>query len=836
MRRFSLVLVFFCALAMAQEVKPRPEQQPTVPPTATAATNAPNSNAVYQKLRHARLSGDAVTLNGYTLTRDAGVFTLSGTVSFLEPVEGKVTGAVFSGQGTFTLTPPIAVEKRNLAILTKEEKITEDFSDLVLRFTDNTYDELKKAGASAAAGSDGALTDVNNYLRTKVRYNLHARLLMDVLNPQAPGMFAAFIKGKKYSSHWMFVVDPQASTLSASMAPEEVLLSIPDWNESNFGMWASFHLSDEYASGKANAPHLRVIDIEDQNIDATIEKSARLSGVVETKFKSNVDGLRVVSFDLFRRLRVSSVVDASGAPLEFIQEDRDEDADFAVILAKPLAAGQEFTIKTTYAGPDAIRNEGGGNYYPVARDNWYPSAGGFEDFALYHVRLSVPKGLTVVATGTRLSEENVGSQNVTEWQSEAPQTVAGFQFGKFKKQEKTLKDGIVIQGFANSDVPDMIKSLQRGVEEEQSAGVGPHQPGGGPQGAPEQMVGANFGNMTTTGMITKAMAEAEASSHLYMDYFGDIGMKRIAMTQQTATNYGQAWPQMIFLPMTSFYDSTIRAQLGMSAAAGYFKVVAPHEVAHQWWGHAVSWKSYRDQWMSEGFSDFSASLFLQKIFGQGEYLKFWEDEHKMLVLKNKFGYRPNDIGPVTLGYRLDNPKSGAGATRALIYAKGAFILHMLRFMMWSNQSGDQPFKDMMHDFVATYQGKPASTEDFKAIVEKHMSQDMNLDGNGKLDWFFNEYVYGTQLPDYSLKYTIGQDASGPNITVDVKQANVDPNFKARVALYLELANGKIVRLGTSPMTGNTQFNQTISLSSLRDKPKRAILNYNYDVLGTIDGQ
>jgi hypothetical protein len=68
----------------------------------------------------------------------------------------------------------------------------------------------------------------------------------------------------------------------------------------------------------------------------------------------------------------------------------------------------------------------------------------------------------------------------------------------------------------------------------------------------------------------------------------------------------------------------------------------------------------------------------------------------------------------------------------LIYPKGAYILHMVRMMMWSAKNGDQNFRDTMHDFVQTYSGKPASTEDFKAMVEKHMTPEMDLDGNRRM--------------------------------------------------------------------------------------------------------
>ena len=74
----------------------------------------------------------------------------------------------------------------------------------------------------------------------------------------------------------------------------------------------------------------------------------------------------------FRTLRVQSVT-ADGQSLSFIQEDKKEDAEFAVILAKPLAAGESFTITSTYGGKEIVSNEGGGNYFPVSRDNWFPN-------------------------------------------------------------------------------------------------------------------------------------------------------------------------------------------------------------------------------------------------------------------------------------------------------------------------------------------------------------------------------------------------------------------------------------------------------------------------------
>jgi aminopeptidase N len=77
-------------------------------------------------------------------------------------------------------------------------------------------------------------------------------------------------------------------------------------------------------------------------------------------------------------------------------------------------------------------------------------------------------------------------------------------------------------------------------------------------------------------------------------------------------------------------------------------VVTPHEVAHQWWGHTVGFAYGRDQWMSEGFADMSASLFITLIErNPRKFIEFWNDEREMLLEKNAQGFRAIDVGPLT---------------------------------------------------------------------------------------------------------------------------------------------------------------------------------------------
>lgn len=768
------------------------DDRPTIPVIAQEA----NSDVVYKALRVIG-TGEMRSVKDFVLKRDAGTFTFSGTFTFLSPVRGKVTGAVFLGHGTFELTPPIEVEKKSLAELTKEPALHEEFEEAVFRFTDNTYDEVKMVSptpsASASAGGDPveALARVQRYLRKDRKYNLDGRILEDVLRAQPGGLFWAFIRGRRVSNKLLFTIDPHGLN-AFNLAPEEVALS--SYEDQKRGTWAAFHFSEEYASHLARgSQYTLTIDIEHQKLDATIDKSGRLDGISQTTFVSTVDGLKVVPFDLFHSLRVRNVLDGPGKALDFIQENKDEDADFSVILSKPLSKGERMTITTVYGGKDAVIAVGRGYYFPVARDNWYPNTT-FGDYATYELTLRVPKQLTMVATGIPRRTHIEGGQSVSEWKADVPQAVAGFNFATYKKEEAQSLDGkYKIEVYANTDAGSISSLLRREV------------------------------------------GEAQLAIQLYTDYFGPAPYQRLALTEQPANNFGQSWPALVYLPHLSFQD--VYGGASNAYSHGFWRAVAAHEIAHQWFGHTVGIPSYRDNWLSEGFAQFAASLYLQFVFSEQPdtyrgFLKEWKDE---LLQKNREGKRPIDVGSVTMGYRLGNSKVGFDVNR-LIYAKGGYILHMLRMMMWNQRDKDNAFKSMMHDYVSSYYNRLSSTEDFKEVVERHMTREMDQEGNGKMDWFFNQFVYGTFLPDYKLEASFVPAPGGLTMNAKITQSNVDETFTMPVPIYFDFGNDKVVKVGAVKMVGNSSIPLSLPLTGISEPPKRVLLNYNFDILSTSNGK
>ncbi len=114
-----------------------------------------------------------------------------------------------------------------------------------------------------------------------------------------------------------------------------------------------------------------------------------------------------------------------------------------------------------------------------------------------------------------------------------------------------------------------------------------------------------------------------------------------------------------------------------------------------------------------------------------------------------------------------------------------------------------------------------------------MTREMDLEGNQKMDWFFNEYVYGTQLPTYKLDSSFDTGADG-NVVFNFKvtQSNVKDDFHILVPIYLELADGGMFFLGRARLTGNNSIEQKVPLKGLKVKPRRAVLNYYDDVLAS----
>ncbi len=152
-----------------------------------------------------------------------------------------------------------------------------------------------------------------------------------------------------------------------------------------------------------------------------------------------------------------------------------------------------------------------------------------------------------------------------------------------------------------------------------------------------------------------------------------------------------------------------------------FDTLLLHEIAHEWWGNAVSVADWADFWLQEGFATYSEALYVLDTRGRTDYLTY------MAEMRARIGNRH----PLVRGRDLTSFEAYSGD----IYVKGAWVLHTLRWLV-----GDAAHDEMLRRFATdpwTGSAK-VDTADFIALAQEVAGRD--------LEWFFDRYVFEAALP------------------------------------------------------------------------------------------
>jgi hypothetical protein len=750
---------------------------------------------------------------------------------------------VFLGEGEYELTPATDVERRHLGVVLGENatlpSLVDRFDTAVFLFTDGSGDELKShASGAAAAPLADAVSAFEAHLkrqRKDYRTNFHVRLLED-LHDQGAGLFLAFFKGKKLPPV-LAGYDPlgaqRLGLLPIEMGGEESFLYVQD--DVKGGFW---YLSPSVAKAQRKIPSKDrpAAHAFHYEVDTRVEPGARLRGET-TIHLVGLRPFRALRVQLEARLRVEEAAlapaegDRAFTEIPFVQEKWDEDADLEVLFPEAVAPGRRLLLRLRYAGKDVLKDAGEGNFVVQARQSWYANLGSFTDLATYALTYRVPKANQVISVGEKVEERLDGEARLSRFEAKEPIRVAGFNYGVFK--ERTRKDadgGMEVVVYTNPGTPDVIHQINEYLRSRGNSGVGDVQA----DLSGFQHLNPNTG-MTAMSVDTEQLAESALvdgvnACRVYRKTFGPIPATRVAVTQQAQWSFGQSWPSLVFLPYLAFLDAGVRHELGLARSQDFVDLVGYHEMAHQWWGHSVGFASYHDAWLSEGFAEFSAALTLQHTAGMNAYRRFFGNARDA-ILRKRTGFVPSEAGPLALGFRLETSRT-PGAYQALVYEKGAFVLHMLRMLMQQpgTAAPDADFEALMRDFASRYAGKNPTTADFKAVVEKHMTPPMNATQDGKIDWFFDQWVTGTEIPGITSKLEVKETSKGKyRVSGTVTQAGVSKEFRTLVPLYLEMPNGRLLRFGVAPLVGEKALPVSVELE-LKEKPKRALANALFDVL------
>ena len=808
---------------------------------AELATASPDELLrIYRQLRSLQASDQSAVAENAVWKRDAATFTfVDGRLTFAQPVAGRVVAAVFEGRGRIELKPPTETEQHQLARFTKAPELDEEFKDAVFFFTDDSWSQLQelvhvKGGANSQAAARTLADTQRKYAERfndwweNRRYdnplmgNLAARILADLSDSSSRGFFLADFKAEHAGSLLYDISWNRDPLFFPEMGNDEEVQLIHYSLNNYTEWWAGFHLGDEYRSSM-HPEHRRLLaHCRTEKIDAEIGNNNRLSASATLEYEVPEGAPRLLPLKLRGVLRISAMADGNGKKVAFIQEDRKLDSDPWVILPEAPAAGKPYVLKIDYSEDSThdsriVFQQGPGLYYVTSRESWFPSFGAFDDRTMFKLHFRSPKKYKFVATGRLLKAEKNGDGLETDWETEVPYSVVGFNYGDFVEKNRS-DPNLAVNAYGGKEIPDELKGLQSAIDMADLAR-------GGSQQSVATQLGITTGGFNTASNTQYAADVSFQALKLFEYYYGSLPFKSISVTEQPIRGYGQSWPTLIFLPYDSLLDSTTRHQLRLQNSAEaieFYNIVAVHEMAHQWWGHTVGWKTYHDEWLSEGLAEFSAGLYLRRLDPK-KLKSFWDLKRKWLLDKDSDGHRPVDVGPLWLAVQLPSYME-RNLYQILVYQKGACALEMLR-MLFENpqlQEPDQLFIKMMRDFVTTYASRNASTEDFRKIVEKHANEPM--------DWFFNQWVYGREIPHYDFHYS-RQDAGGGRTILEMsaKQSEVSDQFKMRLPVFIHV-NGQPRRLGFLPVHGSREVHGRVTLPV---RPEKVTLDEFHSILCTV---
>jgi hypothetical protein len=726
-----------------------------------------------------------------------------GKIAFFQSFEGRITGFVFSGVGHVVALPRDPVEKQQVARFLGAPVLDEQFLSAYVRFTDGTDQdllrELQRAGLAPAVDEQFASLWWASLDRLNPSHSL--RILVDKYsNPAAP-FFHAGLDGVLTGPLDILLDDMQNDNFSLGQ-PRTV------GKTTYYDVWSSYQIpgSTSFSMG---------IDAIRYNLDTTIHLDNSLEASASVEFRAAAGSQQFLGVQLSRALKITVVTDDGGEALSFFQNEgltqeeinsRGQDS-LIVFLPKPPAPGSTFKLHFRYTG-NVIEDAGNSVLFVGARESWYPHYGDASEFAFYDLTFHWPKRLRLVATGTKSPEREEGDWRVATWKTEIPVPEAGFNLGEYASSSLSSENR-TIDVYANKQLEEFLRSrLTAPTPSEDSS-------------RHSSIMRPKMGDdipaipPNPAAFLKQLAREIDASIRFYELYSGPFPFRNLGVSQIPGA-FGQGWPGLLYLSTFSYLpdEAQYRAGLGPTGRAFFSDVVPFHEVAHQWWGNVVGWSSYRDQWIDEAMAEYLALQFADSQKSQEHPLNTWLAHYrKRLITKAEGEDRaPADIGPVIAGRRLISSRS-PDAYNVVVYAKGAWVMHMLHEMLRqpaaNGKDPDARFIRLLHTLVSKYARKALTTADLQREVEAVMTPRMDLEGGRSMEWFFDEYVRGTGIPHYKVQFTSRKTENGFQIRGKLLQDGVPRSFIAPVPLYTTTTLGRTIFLGTVVATGEeTNFTFT----------------------------
>ena len=673
----------------------------------------------------------------------------SGDLFVSETSEG-VTGLVLLGDGTMKFAPAPREERGQVRLFAGNDIIDTSFNAAFIRL--NPFEFALQVHPQLG---EGVAVDARTFRRAQAIFDdeVGRSFSLDLrdlsrdnwsLLPQN-GDFLAEVRTRRYGT----------LTFARSLAEAEDVSLFHRARQRNIAAYAS-EMKLSSRGRFYNEDDLVEYDVLHYDLDASFSPDRQwLDGRARVRLRIKAYALAALTVRLADDFTVTSLTADKLGRLMFLRVRNQN--NIVINLPSALPRDTEVTLNFTYSGPirsqsiDAESFQGIGRaqrsddlpYIPPEqnwlfsnRSHWYPQ-NQVSDYAHAAIRFSVPAEYTVIASGIESPDSPVTTA-VDPAGNPAQMTYI------YEARQPMRYMGAIVSKFSRVDRAGVALDVE---------------------GARNTITVAVDANRRQQDRGRDIMPTAAEILRFYASLVGEAPYDtfNIAMVEdQRPGGHSPAYFAVLnnpppLMPWQPRHDP--------AAFNNYPEFYIAHEIAHQWWGQAVGWKNYHEQWLSEGLAQYFAVLYAQERRGD----QVFRDSIRHL---RRWATEQSDQGAVYLGYRLGHIKGDSRVFRAIVYNKGAAVLHMLRRFI-----GDEAFFRGLRRYYRENKYKKAGTEDLQRAMEAASER--------SLARFFERWIYSSSLP--RVRYQSGVD--GQEIVLRFEQ--VGDVFDIPVTVMFNYADGPV---------------------------------------------
>jgi len=652
----------------------------------------------------------------------------------LKVPERKDIAAVYVGGGTFTFDVPHETERYSM-----NEKLAQlgvkdaDFDTLevaldggLVLFFDGKYGDLLHEGSTPGT------IDKKSSAAAKKMWKARGDLWMDgvaadvtlrAAQEKSKDMLLLDVPTKTFKNRvpWItYSVDPEESEPVSLMVYKRHPLnrdtgdnwSLVSWfdpedHESNSLSENTLAATDWDLDAEHYDLDMRVYRDPDENVwGMGVEGWGRFS----VKHPVSVARLQLFTSANGYKVKVNWIRDEEGNNLTHMHKA----GRLVVNLGKEYQPGEEIKLSFSYGGlmirsfvqpspQTSLSDESAAgavvgivNYSLNDNDSWFPMNSGHSDFFTFDWRVSTPKPMVAVTSGTLLSMTEEGKRNIHVVRETTPVSFPAMVFGKFviKENNPDYEAGEIKIRVYNH--PGFEKDAQLIIDEAQ-------------------------------GIIA-----------YYSSLFGDYAYKELDICQWPLRSGGaQAPAGLVRMTGETYISKTDLMNLYGTFDPHIRDALLPHEIGHEWWGHVAGFSSYRDQWVSETFAEYSSALYLEerqkRRSGDPEDMSGYEGSKEDWTVGRR-AHLQHRTAPLWLGYRMNSSKRDYWQSTA--YARGPLILDMLR-----RKYGREAVLKFMYTYLnhtKTNRKYQTVSGDIEAVLEAVIPEE-------DFEQFMKDYVYGNKV-------------------------------------------------------------------------------------------